>query len=374
MRGRLVCILFLILFCNVFFLAAKTVTVTTTYVQEPSLNFQYGLPPNLKQYQDDSAITNSHFIAHLGTLTIWTDGNNLKDPNLYAISMDTNLFITGYVYSNGQYVLADTPVEVWAITVIGGSVESVVQLQSGATNLAPNAGNFLPGENTMTSYIILINTNKGLGYFIPGMVYTTTSGLGLFQVSVDPQGGTNPEAIVPIIVNGEETTTAPIVGVPSDTIPEIPFQGDDGDDGYPFTHEFQFTILNNVESFDLYNAIEGRKATIAAAQLQVSLGDPTKQYGVQIAFTSTTPASDFEMHLNGDPSQYALPYYLYLNGEYMQKNVFTLWDGIYVLSNGSVTLERPITVAVKEGTELSGAPEGSYSDTVTVVIIPLDTL
>ena len=372
MRVRLLPILFLILVCNILFLAAKDVTVTTTYEQVTNLQFQYGAPSILQQYGTATTIQNTHFTALLGILTITTDGKNLKDPSLYSISFDTSITITGYVYENGQYVLASVPVQVWAVTIVGNSVKSVVQLQTGTTNLAPNTGNFLPGENTMTSYIVLINTNKGLGYFIPGIVYSLNTGLGSFGVSVDPQGGGNTSTPVPIIVDGQETITAPIVAVGEDTTPDIPFEGEG--DGYPFTHEFDFTILNNIESFDLYNAIEGRKATIAAAQLKVSLGDPSKQYGVQIAFTSNAPGSDFEMHLNGDPSQYALPYYLYLNGEYMQKNVFTLWDGIYVLSTGSITLERPITVAVKEGTELAGAPEGSYSDTVTVVIIPLDTL
>lgn len=347
-------------------------TVTTTYEQVTNLNFQYGAPLMLRQYGTASTIQDTHFTALLGVLTITTDGKNLKDPSLYAISFDTNITITGYVYSNGQYILTSTPVQVWAVTIVGNSVASVVQLQTGTTNLAPNTGNFLPGENTMTSYIVLINTNKGLGYFIPGMVYSLNTGLGSFGVSVIPQGGGNTTTPVPILVDGQVTTTAPIVSVGEDTTPDIPFQGDG--DGYPYTHEFEFTIQNNFDSFDLYDAIGGRKATIATAQLKVSLGDPTKQYGVQIAFTTTAPGLDFEMHLNGDPSQYALPYYLYLNGEYMPKNVFTLWDGIYVLSTGSITIERSITVAVKEGTELSGAPEGTYSDTVTVVIIPLDSI
>jgi len=112
MRVRLVCILFLILFCNVFFLAAKTVTVTTTYEQVTSLQFQYGAPSILQQYGTSSNIQNTHFTALLGVLTITTDGTNLKNPSLYAISFDTNITITGYVYDNGQYILASVPVEV----------------------------------------------------------------------------------------------------------------------------------------------------------------------------------------------------------------------------------------------------------------------
>lgn len=349
-------------------------TTTSSYVVQPNLQFQFGPPPIIQPYASNAGILNTHFVAHLGTLTITTDGNNLKDPSLYAINMDTNISIRGYVNNNGQYVLADTPVEVWAITQVAGEFKSVVQLQNGTTNLAPNPGNILDNEDTMITYIILINTTKGYGYFIPGMVYTIANinGLGSFSVSVNPQGGSVSYEELPIVVDGQELSVAPIVSVGGDTTPDIPFEGDDDD--YPFTHEFLFSIISNVDSFDLYDAIEGRKATIATAQLQVSYGVPNKEYRVQIAFTSAAPGELFEMHLNGDPSQYALPYYLYLNGEYMPKNVFTLWDGIYVLSTGSITIERPITVAVKEGTELSGAPEGTYSDTVTVVIIPLDTI
>ncbi|MFA7129245.1 MAG: hypothetical protein WC136_08760 [Sphaerochaeta sp.] len=372
MRKRLLSILFLI-FLDIQLLHADQPdpTTTTSYVQEATLQFQYGAPAILEQYAAAAGIQDYHFTAQLGTLTITTDGNSLKDPSLYAISFDTNIAITGYVYENGQYILADTPVQVWAITVVGGTVESTVQLQTGITNLAPNSGNLLPNQSTMTAYIILTNINKGLGYFIPGMVYTLSedNGLGSFGVALREQGDNIAEP-VPILVNGEETTTTPIVEVGGDPTPDIPFEGD----GYPYTHEFDFTILNNVDSFELYNAIEGRKAPIATAQLQVINGLPDLEYGVQIAFTSTAPGSDFEMHLNGDPSQYALPYYLYLNGEYLQKNIFTLWDDIFVPTGTITMVQRPITVAVKEGTELSGAPEGSYSDTVTVVIIPLDTL
>lgn len=347
-------------------------TTTSIYVQEPSLEFQYGAPSALLPYETSAGILSSHFVAHLGTLSITTDGKNLKDPNLYAINMDTNISISGYVNNNGQYVLAETPVQVWAITQVGGDFKSVVQLQNGSTNLAPNAGNILNNQSTMTSYIILINTTKGFGYFIPGMVYTITNsnGLGSFTVSVDPQGGSTSSVPVPIVIDGEVLPEAPIINVGGDATPDIPFEGD----GYPYTHVFDFSIENNVDSFDLYDAIGGRKATIATAQLKVSLGDPTKKYGVQIAFTSTAPGLDFEMHLNGDSSQYALPYYLYLNGAFMEKNVFTLWGDISVSSNGSITVQRPITVAVKEGTSLDGAPEGTYSDTVTVVIIPLDSI
>lgn len=373
MRIRSIPILLLLLCIQSLLADPPNPTTTSIYVQQPTLQFQYGAPSAIAAYASSAGIQNTHFVAHLGTLTITTEGNNLKDPNLYAINMDTNISISGYVNYDGQYVLAETPVEVWAITQVGGVFKSVVQLQNGSTNLAPNAGNILNNQSSMISYIILINTTKGYGYFIPGMVYTITNsnGLGSFTVSVDPQGGGSSSVPVPIVVDGQVLPEAPIINVGGDVTPDIPFEGDDDD--YPFTHEFLFSIVSNVDSFDLYDAIGGRKAAIATAQLQVSYGVPNKEYRVQIAFTSSAPGELFEMHLNGDPSQYPLPYYLYLDGEYMPKNVFALWDGIFA-PTGNTMVQRPITVVVQEGTLLDGAPQGAYSDTVTVLIIPLDTL
>lgn len=382
MKVRWFLIITLLVLCMGFLSAKQEVTITSSYITEPFLQFNYGPPPVLAGYNSaDTKIYPSNLCALLGTLTLETDGNNLFDPALIHINVSTNTYIQGYVKDpgTGQIVYADAiPVTLRAISVTKKGISSVI-VENGSIDLVPDSnGNVLGNASSMPIYIVIIAPDMGYNYYIPGVVYSLgeNSTIGSFGVSAVGQGQ-EPFVDIPVEVDhsGAPTTDAPFI--PGATAPgsdlDIPFGGG----GFEFDHYYVFSIINNPAEFDIYQAISGIHQTVATAQLQVLEAQPSTEYGVEIAFSSKDPTG-FKLHLNDDLSEYAIPYQLF----YGQNNTpiphaqFIIWDGLIsnTNTNASATMEKTITVLVNDGSEASGAPQGHYSDTVTVNIIPLDTI
>ena len=126
MKVRWFLIITLLVLCMGFLSAKQEVTITSSYITEPFLQFNYGPPPVLAGYNSaDTKIYPSNLCALLGTLTLETDGNNLFDPALIHINVSTNTYIQGYVKDpgTGQIVYADAiPVTLRAISVDRKSV------------------------------------------------------------------------------------------------------------------------------------------------------------------------------------------------------------------------------------------------------------
>lgn len=152
---------------------------------------------------------------------------------------------------------------------------------------------------------------------------------------------------------------------------EIPFEGE----GVPFTHQYEFKILDNPMNFDLQQAILGNRPVIATLELKVTNAQENIEYGVEIAFTSKDPTG-FKLHLDGDLSQHGIPYQLYFDYDLnpIPHSTFIEWGNLFVSGDSTGTMQRNITVSVNDGPELGEAPQGQYSDTVTVNVVPLELL
>lgn len=381
MKKRWLLIAIIIILTNGFLAAKQDVTILSSYDTADFLQFQYGPPTPLVGFaSSDTEISPSNLCALLGTLTLWTDGNNLFDPELINITVSTSLYIEGYVrdQTTGQIVYQEQiPVTMRAITVIDGSVVDSVPIENGTIDLVSGGGNVLPGQvQTLTTYIVLIAEDNGFEYYIPGVYYSLdeNSSIGSFGVSADGQGQQEFEEI-PVEVDGSGTATPtapfiPTAPVPGDEV-EIPFEGD----GFPFEHQYAFSIISNPASFDLQDALLGNRPVIATVELQVTQAEQNTEYGVEIAFTSKNP-NGFRLHLNGDLSLYGIPYQLFF-GQDLQPiphAQFIEWRNLLTNSSTFASMEKTITVSVNDGPEVGEAPQGQYSDTVTVNIIPLDTL
>ena len=338
----------------------------------------YGPPPVLQGFGTSSGIQSSHFVALLGTLTITPDGNQLFQPNMFSLNLDTTLFIEGYVRPTPTTIINNQqiPVYIRAVSIAKGQVIQTSIVTGGQVVLGPQSGNVLGGSDFLTVYLVLVNEPTIPNYFIPGTVYRLTgdSNVGTFAVAASTgSSGSTPIEEVPISVNGNDPVEdAPFIGDTGgsgDTTPDIPYEGDFG-----FEHSYLFSILENGANFNIQDAMMGLRPIIARVQSQLSgTTDPNKNYGVEIAFSSSDPTG-FMLHMDGDLNKYGFPYQLYFGNELVINNELMTWRQLIPQGpNMITTATKDISVSVNPNHELVfNAPEGSYRDTVTVLIFPLD--
>ena len=366
-------VLFLILLCIIH--VQLVAAITSNYQQEANLQFAYGPPSVLNAFSTaDTGIQNTHFVALLGTLTVEIDGNHLFDPALVEMQLSSNLTIEGYVRPNSTSIQYNNqiPVDIRAVSVAKNKVIKSEIINGSNFTLGKNSGNVLGGSDTLYVYLVLVHTLSDLNYFIPGTIYklTESSNVGSFVLEAR-EGGNTPVEDVPVSVNGDAPVPgipAPFIGTGSGTTPDIPYEGD-----FDFTHYFNFTILSNPASFILGNATTGQRPTIATLQVQVFNALPGNEYGVNIAFSSKNQ-SGFTLHLDGDLSKHGIPYHLYLGTEEIFNNSISTWRQLFTQSNTLAVSTKDVSVSVSDLSAVSQALVGTYQDTVTVFIIPLDTL
>ena len=365
--------------------AGNTTAYVANYQQEPFLVFTYGIPssipvsgdiPSLTTVSGNTGIQPDYFTALLGVVTVTPDGNQTFQPEMFSLGLESNLFIEGYTYVNGgpgiQYSSA-IPVHIRAITVVSEIVVQSAIVSPGEIPLGPETGNVTPGGTSMLVYLVLESSTTGEDFFIPGASYrlTDNSNVGFFGITAT--GSQNePSETVPITLNGDTTieVDAPFIGETGDptTIPDIPYEGD-----FEFEYYFELTVTERFEYFDLQDALVGIPQVIARLQLKVFLAEENTEYGVEIAFSSSDP-DGFELHLNGDISEYGFPYRLFLGNEEITNNIFMVWNQLYTQNNDTASVIKDVSVLVNPDPQVDNAPQGSYKDTVTVLIVPLDTI
>jgi len=364
-----VLLLFLLCILN----AGLPAAISSVYMQESPLAFAYGPPSVLLGFSSaDTKVQNSHFTALLGTLTVSSDGQ-LFDPALVEMEITTNLTIEGYVRPNSLSIQYNTqiPVYIRAVSVAKNKVIKSAIIVGNSLTLGKNPGNVLGGTDNLYVYLILVNEPTIANYFVPGTTYrlTDSSNVGTFELVATDSGGNTAPVDIPISVNGNSPADeAPFIGSGAGDNPDIPYEGD-----FEFTHRFDFCILSNPTSFILGDALAGLRPTIATLQLQVVNAQVNEEYGVQIAFSSKDP-SGFKLHLDGELSQHAIPYRLFLENEEIFNNQLTIWRNLYTQSSMFATAQKDVSVLISAIDSVDSAPEGIYQDTVTVIIIPLDTL
>ena len=347
--------------------------ISSLYVQESPLNFAYGPPTVLQGFSSsDTNVQSTHFTALLGTLTISSDGQ-LFDPALVDMQIETNLTIEGYVRPNSTSIQYNTqiPVYIRAVSVAKNKVIISAIIVGNHLTLGKNSGNVLGGTNNLYVYLILVNEPTIANYFVPGTVYrlTDSSNVGTFELEATDSGGNTPPADIPISVNGDPPAPdAPFIGSGAGDTPDIPYEGD-----FDFNHHFDFSIVSNPASFILGDALAGIRPTIATLQLQVFNAQINEEYGVQIAFSSRNPLG-FTLHLDGDLSKHGIPYRMFLGNDEIYNNELNIWRDLFTQSSNFASAQKNVTVLISAVDMVDAAPEGVYQDTVTVIIIPLDTL
>jgi len=369
MRKRTVA---LILLLSLIFLPLSA-EITASYEPTSPLEFTKGSPP----------FSPTNFIAHLGRLTITaTAGETLYQPSLVDANISTRFEFTGPVTwwsQNGVPVYNNQ-----STGFFFGAVVTELGVTSFHT-LSPGGG---------TSPMTITQKDLGVSVFVaelyllgdqpssiykPGALYTmnNSNSLGSFNVAIaaNDQGIYYmyvPKIYVPfpgqtIIPGGAPPLNSPTVAPPG--IRALPY----GNGGDQQVLQYLLSIINE-PPIHLPDAYETRKIKVAQANIRLENATAGKDYQVDIKFTSTSvsPAyqGKFHLHLDGKLSRYGIAYDLFFNGNYVTPGVPIRWEGIQTTQNRQKDIQ--MTGVIQDVAER--APSGTYSDTITVNITPVDTI
>mgnify|MGYP007131776237 CR=1 FL=1 len=65
---------------------------------------------------------------------------------------------------------------------------------------------------------------------------------------------------------------------------------------------------------------------------------------------------------------------MFLGNDEIYNNELNIWRDLFTQSSNFASAKKNVTVLISAVDMVDSAPEGVYQDTVTVIIIPLDTL
>lgn len=335
--------------------------ITATWVPKSSLYFEQGFSP----------LNTNKLVAHMGTLTIKPEGNQLFDPNILNVNLSTSFQFTGPItWSNDWqtglpiYENQATFFTLYAVSTVKGVTQANPLYQGdGSQPLRTENGNLNVSLFTAEFYLV---SDQDWWRYKPGGQYALTSGtFGGFQVAVANSGSgywPGNETLVPVNNNDPHVTT-PLLSSGTSAPPQpVPF-------GQPTnTVSYLLSIVDN-QSFSITQAYGTQIARVARAQLTIANSVPNASYGVQVVFSNRSNSPHFSLHLDGLSSLYSIPYTLRFNGKDVVGGSPIGWTG---LLEGTHT--KDIQVTKVDGIKADMAPAGIYSDTITINITPIDTI
>lgn len=354
---RLLCIVLLIVFIPLALHAA----FDATYDPEPVLFFEPGTAP----------LSTNKLVAKLGTLKIYRDSGPLHYPTLMATTtLSHEFWFTGPISPGGggsNYQTDTVLFYLYAVsTTKQGKVAIPLNDSQGNHPLYTGRGNVNVNPFVVDLYLV---SHLDLSWFKLGSLYTLSNGeLGGFQVGASAGGsGYNPGTDPYIPVNNDPAeipTPTPIL--PPGVSPEDPdpiIYGDPSD-----IVDCTFSIINE-QSFELYQAYGNQSAVVATAQINLFNVAPNETYGVTLTFTNATDTYPFLMRLQGTMTNPpTIEYKLLFNNILIDPGDSVSWEN---LTDG--TFSKDISVTGINPTAVQTRLSGSYSDTVYVTIVPIDS-
>jgi hypothetical protein len=340
--------------------------VTATYVQTPTLYFTKGASP----------FSTTQFVAHLGTLSIFSSTNKMFSPSLFNLTASNTISFTGPItWSNDWqtglpiYTNSSTTGKIVAVTKYNGNTD-IIELWGDSTTqpLTTTKGNLNTSLFVADFYIL---GHQSASIYKPGGLYpldTTTP--WTFNVGVAKNGsGSYYDNLDFVSVNGVSLPSngnppTPVT-VNSNQFNPVPY--DDPDNTYS-APDYLLTILEDGQ-FTVDNALGTKTTKAAKAQVLLSNSTEGTSYGVYITFKDNNNDSSFSLGLDGSKSVYAIGYTLKFLSEVVQGNVPILWDNMAEGIN-----QQDIIITGIDAQEAELAPAGDYSDTLTVTITPIDTV
>lgn len=333
--------------------------ITATYDPMPVLFFEPSISP----------LPANRLVAHLGTLTIHTGGDNLFSPNLLTVNMSYDFYFTGPTSwgntTNGQpdYQNSESQFYLYAVSTLKN--KTVAQILNRGTNYHPirsDQGNWNVATFVAELYLV---SHHPLSYYKLNAQYILTRGtLGSFQVGV-PTSSSDYKAGDPLVpINGSPaTSTTPILS--PGTNPENPIIYGD-----PPEHPTVLLAIKEQRNISLSQAIGTSTTKVAEAEIQMLNGQIGIQYAVDVIFTNVANTSSFQLLLqNGGSSSSTIPYGLHFNNTNVTPGQAIRWSGLT-----STPQSQDIMVTGVTASAAQQALAGYYEDTIIVNIIPVDTI
>lgn len=350
----------------IFITSTLSAAIFATYTSQPSPVFEIG---------DSTIFPDGNLVAELGTMTIYSDKNTsyFNPFFIFTPSLSSSFTFTGDRFSwegNGvkYYQTSNFSFRLVALRSISGVLSTVDLTSNPYSELVPvQEGNLLGKLDYIKIYLVSWEANAS-SIFHVGTSYTLSSGtLSNFDVAVAKSSSGFYGNNYYISINSQDLPqdgSMPLPGIPLTANPYSPFLFA----GTIVPVSYNVSIINDT-AFTIDQAYGAAKATIASTELTLANGISGTNYGVYITFANALGDTTFNLHLDGALTGYAIPYTLILGTDQVTGSTPILWDG---LSNGANL--KDISVTAIDSTTALMAPEGLYSDTISVNITPIDTI
>ena len=348
----------LLLLCILIISTQLFAQITATWVPQPVL--QFGPVP--------SPMDTSKFGLHLGTLTINVQGNQLFDPNIIHLDFTSALTVTGPMTwhndaaGNPVYSVQESGFRLVAVSTNRGVTEVVnIDQTDGSSRIRTEGGNLNTSSLVVQLYIL---SYQDWIRYKPGAFYEITSGSMIsFGVGVAENGSTYDNRGYRISVNGASPTATTSFFAPGNSLSTpVPY-------GTPDTQiQYLFNIIDE-QNFSIANAYGSNKSRVARTRLEPSNTIATKPYTFQIIFRNQSNSRYFSLQLEGHPTSRTIPYVLEFNSQRVYGGEALTW-----IVQGNIAHIKDIFVTQINSLEAENAVSGIYRDTISVEIIPPDTI
>lgn len=344
-------ILFLILFAF-----PVWATITATYEPNPYFHFEKGFSP----------LNTNRLVAHVGTLTFNTGGDDFFDPNIIHVNLSTQFGFTGpMVWPNSDPKIRESFFTLYAVSTIKNKTQvTPIWEGDGSSPIRTGGGNL--NVNVLVVQLYLVSDQPWSVYVLNAAYALTTGTLGNFSVAVANQGGgyyPGGGGFDITLYSPHPGTSAPILPPgTSPTNPTIVY----GDPPEQANYDF---LITNKQAITLADAVGNRKAKVAEAQITITNGQANKDYGVNVIFTNQANTNPFRLTMQNVNNPPTIPYSLYFNNKTVIPGGDNEWTG---LKNG-ITKSLDIQVTGVSTNDAAMALAGSYQDVIIVNISPLDT-
>lgn len=341
-------------------LGSSAYAITAEYTAQSPLVFERGAPP----------LNTNKLVAHIGTLVISTEGNQLFSPNLVNINLSTTFGFTGPITWSNDYLTGEPiyqPLETFFTLYAVSTAKGVTQANplwegDGTQPLRTEGGNI--NVRTLEVKLYLVSDQDYFRYQYGASYPLTTGSMEGFSLGVANNGSGYWEGnSTPISVNGDPPgTTTPMLESGTTQPEPLPY-------GPPILQVGYALSIIDENKFTITNAYGGLSTPIAKASLMLSNAQANGQYGIDVVFSNRAKSPQFTLHLDGNPSLYAIPYTLLFNGQEVEGGKPIRWSNL--VSNANY---KDIKITKVSAERADMAPAGDYFDTITVTITPLDTL
>nr|WP_319776046.1 hypothetical protein [uncultured Sphaerochaeta sp.] len=343
--------------------------IEVDYDNSNTMAFQIGTTP---------LFPDGNLIALMGTMTFNTNGNPLFDPAFMAVSPVTN----GISFSGDRYSYTDSSGQkqynnnssfgfrIVAVTNLsnGGFLKQDITSASGTPMVPGASGNQASKISSIQLYLVSWETNMANKVRFGSNYTLTSNNLETFNIATADKGSGFYQGYTYAKINNKDVPSDGSMPLPGQSFRESPIGA------IPFGEVISEPILTlTIQSetgFSIENAYGTDKTKIAEAQLTLQNTESGKTYGVEVTFSNSMGSQSFNLHLDGQRTLFAIPYLLIFGGEPVTGSAPFDWVD---LSTSAPNI-RSIEVSGIDQDRADMAPAGLYQDTITISIIPKDTL